>query len=313
MSENGTSLSVYASCAMRRGSARLSLGWMLLTAVFARPIRVPGLESTSSLRSLLTRRDMYCCWLPMRARSLPSPMPLRVRRKARASNPLTVRRPASHWMPASGSSMPSPPMHTSMPPIASVMLTTLPKLTLAAKGMLCPVRFETVSATHESPPSSNAVLIEARSVPPKTEPSSFVHSGIATCRSRGNDTTVARRGFAETYSSMLTSLRAPSFSGSVQRGPNAAATTSSHSSVPTTSTEKGSLYSLRAGGSTGASFSGTEASCSRLVSDQAQKPPTATPATRTTAAAIASRASPRRTPDSGRRLACFGAGLAGMG
>ncbi|CAH0314174.1 hypothetical protein SRABI128_04619 [Microbacterium sp. Bi128] len=70
---------------MRIGSARLSLGVVLFTAVLAKPMSVPGLESTSSLRSLFTKRDRYCCWLPMRARSLPSPMPLRVRRNARAS------------------------------------------------------------------------------------------------------------------------------------------------------------------------------------------------------------------------------------
>ncbi|CAH0314199.1 hypothetical protein SRABI128_04620 [Microbacterium sp. Bi128] len=58
------------------------------------------------------------------------------------------------------------------------MFTTLPKLTFAAKGMLCPLSSDTVSATHVKPPSSYALLIGALNAPPNTEPSGAVHSGI---------------------------------------------------------------------------------------------------------------------------------------
>jgi len=120
------------------------------------------------------------------------------------------------------------------------MFTTLPKLTFAANGIGWPDRSDTVSATQVRPPASYAVLIEAFPTPDETEPSSRVQSGIATCRSRGNDTTVTRRGFVETCTSRLTSLRLPSAPGSVQRSPKASLTWSSHSSVPTTRSENGS-------------------------------------------------------------------------
>ena len=53
-----------------------------------------------------------------------------MRRNWRASTPCTLRIPAGQLMPVLRSRMPPLPMHTSTPPIASVMLMTLPKLDL---------------------------------------------------------------------------------------------------------------------------------------------------------------------------------------
>jgi hypothetical protein len=43
-------------------------------------------------------------------------------------------------------------------------------------------------------------------------PSSPVHDGIGTIMSRGNETTVTRRGSSEMCTSIVTSLRSPSVS-----------------------------------------------------------------------------------------------------
>ena len=74
--------------------------------------------------------------------------------------------------------MPSLPMQTSTPPIASVIFTTLPKLTFAAKGIDCSLRSATVFATQASPPYENAELIGCLLIADVVDASARVQDGM---------------------------------------------------------------------------------------------------------------------------------------
>lgn len=208
-----------------------SLGSMLSATAFAMRSTFGTSVSVSSLSTFFARRDMYCCWLEMRARSLSSPTPCLVRMNCSASTPDTVRMPAGQSMPVCRSRMPSPAMHTSTPPIASVTAITPSKLMAAANSIGMSPSVLTVFATHESPACSNREFMRAFCMADATEPSGRVHSGTSTPRSRGSETTVTLRGSAETCTRRVTSLRR-SPSASSHRSANSAVARSPHSSVP---------------------------------------------------------------------------------
>ncbi len=222
MSSNGTSLTARAIWTIVIGLVREVLASRLLSAVLARRSMTGTLPRTSPLMSLRDRLDMYCCWLPMRPRSLPSPTPWRVRRNCSAWSPSTVCVPAAMSRPVKRSLM-GVARQTSTPPMEFVISITPPKVTDAANSMSWPVISVIVLATQLRPPSVYAPFSGCLLIADATLPSSRVHSGIGSIRSRGKLTAVMRRGSSETCTRMLTSLRLPAASSPVHLSPNSCA------------------------------------------------------------------------------------------
>src|SRR5690606_21237310 len=87
------SFNASANCARRSGSASSLLGTTLSTMVLANRITLGMSVSVSLLSTVRASRDMYCCWLEMRERSLFWPTPCRTRMNCSASYPWIFRAP----------------------------------------------------------------------------------------------------------------------------------------------------------------------------------------------------------------------------
>ena len=154
------------------------------------------------------------------------------------------------------SSLMSPATQTSTPPIASDMLMTPVQRIAAAKSIFSPVSASTVLAVHASPPYQYETLIICDDIAEVWPPSGLSQAGIGTSMSRGNETTVTRRGLSVMCTSIVTSLRSPGESLFAQRG-KSATSWPSHESVPAMSTSTPPSIAPSDGGMTSSSSSTT--------------------------------------------------------
>ena len=194
----------------------------------------------------------------------------------------------------------SPLTQTSTPPIASDMSITPVHRIAAAKWISSPVSASIVSAVHASPPYVYEALSGCELIAEYSPPSPSGHAGIGTSMSRGNETTVMRRGSSLICTSIVTSLRSPSASSFAQRG-KSATSCPSHESDPTIRTFTPPSISPIDGGSALSPTRSTE--FSRTVESASHTANAVTPAALTP---ITAKATPRidKTRRSGCRTPC---------
>ncbi len=144
----------------------------------------------------------------------------------------------------------------------------------AANWMSTPVSSSIVSTLHCRPPYMYDELSIWALMAELLPPSSVGHDGMGTIMSRGNETTVTRRGESLMFSSIVTSLRSPP-SSCAHRG-KSSRSWPSHESVPTTSMLTPPSISPIVGGSEDSSSPiETPLSCRARAASHTAKAPTA--------------------------------------